>query len=155
MPTRAEDIEREIEDTRAGMSRTAAAIERRLNPAGLVEDALSWLRGAPSGGAPDGGVAALVARNPLPVALIGIGTLWLAWEIVRGRSGAPEAESAAAWPEGQPASRHHAHVEDDGSTAAPGLSPLADELLGRRSGVHAASDAAEAFADSGDEHKGQ
>lgn len=152
MATRSEEIEREIEDTRRGMSRTAAEIERRLRAENIMDSAVSWLRNNPRGRALTDDVMDAVARNPLPVVLIGIGVLWLAWEL-GGRRPAGQLDRYTPMrrrmgPD-RSASRHHVHVEDDGMAARPGRSPDPDELLGRVPGGRPARDAAEAFREAG------
>lgn len=152
MATRSEEIEREIEDTRRDMSRTAAEIERRLRAENIMDSATTWLKSSPRGRALTEDVTDVVARNPLPVVLIGIGVLWLAWEMSRSRS--PQrlnryTPMRRRMGPDQPAARHHAHVEDEGASASPGRSPDPDDLLGRVPGTHTAREAAEAFREAG------
>ncbi len=152
MATRSEEIEREIEDTRRDMSRTAAEIERRLRAENIMDNAMSWLRTSPRGRALTEDVTDVVSRNPMPVVLIGIGVLWLAWEMSRSRS--PQrlnryTPMRRRMGPDYPASRHHTHVEDEGSAAYPGRAPDPDDLLGRVPGTHSAREAAEAFREAG------
>lgn len=79
--TRAE-IERtraEIERTRADMSETVDAIQGRLSPENLKEQAKDRVREATVGRAQEAGsgVVETIRQNPLPAALAGIGLGWL------------------------------------------------------------------------------
>lgn len=152
MSNRSEDIERDIEATRRDMSRTAAEIERRLQPEHMLDSALGWVQGNPRGRALLDEVGEVVARNPLPLALIGVGIAWLAFEATRR----PRRRHLAGYePMRQrlgpdiPADRHHAHVEDGGQASLRGRSPDPDELLGRGRSPQSARDAAEAFRQQG------
>lgn len=71
-----EEIESDIERTRAEVSSTLDAIQQKLTPGQLIDQAVSYARtslpadfGANLGNA--------VRDNPLPVALVGIGLAWL------------------------------------------------------------------------------
>ena len=68
----AEDIERELERTRAGIDGTASAIQDRLTPEAVFDHALAYLRGP-------GGRRILEAaqRNPLPAVLAAVAIGWL------------------------------------------------------------------------------
>jgi len=127
MPTRAEQIERDINASRSHMSRTAEAIERRLSPDGLLDGAISWLRSSPKGRALLNDVTDTVTRNPLPFVVLGIGLGWLAWEVSKasrqGRAGQRSMRQGA----GQ------------------GVDP--DRILGRHGNPRSAREAAEAFRD--------
>jgi ElaB/YqjD/DUF883 family membrane-anchored ribosome-binding protein len=73
---RPQEIQAEIERTRAEMDGTLSAIEQRLTPGQLVDQGLDYLRhsGAEEFASNLGGS---VKQNPLPVALVGIGLAWL------------------------------------------------------------------------------
>lgn len=71
-----EQIEREIEATRREMSQTIDAIQQRLSPDYLMDQAMGYLRTGPGTFANNIGKA--VRDNPIPVALVGIGVAWLA-----------------------------------------------------------------------------
>jgi ElaB/YqjD/DUF883 family membrane-anchored ribosome-binding protein len=71
-----ERIESEIEQTRAEVSSTIDAIQRKLTPGQLMDQAVDYLRtSAPA----DFGnnLSRSIRENPLPVALIGVGVAWL------------------------------------------------------------------------------
>lgn len=74
---RPEEIERDIERTRAEVSSTIDAIQEKLTPGEMMDQALQYIRG--SGGGDFGRALGRAVRdNPMPVALIGVGLAWLA-----------------------------------------------------------------------------
>lgn len=80
---RPQEIEREIERTRSEMSGTLHEIQRRLSPERLVDDGLRYLRqGGPARFAVNLGETAV--REPVPLALIGVGVAWLMFSSYRG-----------------------------------------------------------------------
>lgn len=78
-----EQIERDIRDTRAEVGATLDAIQSKLTPGQMMDQALGYLRTSLPA---DFGrnMNETVRNNPLPVALVGIG---LAWMMASGRSG--------------------------------------------------------------------
>lgn len=101
------EIERtraEIERTRAGMSETVDAIQVRLSPENIKEQAKDRVKEATVGKAKDAGnsVVETIKENPLPAALTGLGIGWILAK-ARQRSTAPplhirEYEAAGAYP---------------------------------------------------------
>jgi ElaB/YqjD/DUF883 family membrane-anchored ribosome-binding protein len=90
-PTDAE-IERtraEIERTRADMSETVDAIQERLSPENLKEQAKDTIKEATVGRAQEAGsgIVETIRANPLPAALTGIGLGWLLVSARRSGSG--------------------------------------------------------------------
>jgi hypothetical protein len=73
---RSEAILAEIVRTRTDMDATLHAIERRLTPGQLMDQSLDYLRRS-GGGEFISNLGTSVKRNPLPVALAGIGLAWL------------------------------------------------------------------------------
>ncbi|WP_109119340.1 DUF3618 domain-containing protein [Azospirillum sp. TSO22-1] len=75
------DIESDIRGIRARMDSTLNEIEFRLSPGQLTghvgDVARDVIEGRPTR------VATAIRNNPIPVALIGIGALWLAWAVSR------------------------------------------------------------------------
>ncbi len=72
-----QQLEREIEHTRARLDGTIDAIQERLSPGQLMDQAMRYMR--------EGGAGTFVntlgntiRNHPMPVALIGAGALWLA-----------------------------------------------------------------------------
>ncbi len=68
-------MEQEINHTRERIGRTVEALEERLSPGQLMDQALGFARD--HGGDFATGVASSVRRNPLPVIVTGLGILWL------------------------------------------------------------------------------
>lgn len=72
-----EQIEREIEQTRRNTAATLAAIEDRLAPGRLMDEAWSYLRTSGQGQTFVSNLSATVRDNPIPVALLAISLAWL------------------------------------------------------------------------------
>jgi hypothetical protein len=75
-------IERENALTRIRLAETLDAIEGRLSPSYLMEQAMAYLRDEASEWGAE--VGAFVRRNPLPMAVLGVGLGWLAFTLLRG-----------------------------------------------------------------------
>ena len=71
----AEDIEHEIARTRGEMADTLTAIERKLSPQQIMDQAVDTMRDFLSDRSR---VAEMVRDNPIPLALVGLGLGWLA-----------------------------------------------------------------------------
>src|SRR3712207_1087798 len=78
----------EIERTRADMSETVDAIQERLSPENLKEQAKDRVKEATVGRAQEAGsgIVETIRANPLPAALTGIGLGWLLVSARRSRS---------------------------------------------------------------------
>ena len=81
-----EEIERDIEQTRANIDRTLTDLQHRLAPSALIDRALASTRvksGLRSAGAGTADMAANLGRvmssNPVPVLLTAVGITWLAF----------------------------------------------------------------------------
>lgn len=72
---KADEIQEEIERTRGEMASTLDAIERKLSPRQLMDQAVDTMRGIASD---QSRVGTVVRDNPIPLALIGLGLGWLA-----------------------------------------------------------------------------
>ncbi|HSV28326.1 MAG TPA: DUF3618 domain-containing protein [Candidatus Omnitrophota bacterium] len=70
-----DDIQEEIERTRDEMASTLNAIEQKLSPRQLMDQAVDTMREIASD---QSRVGAVVRDNPIPLALIGLGLGWLA-----------------------------------------------------------------------------
>ena len=81
----------EIERTRADMSETANAIQRRLSPENLKEQAKDRVREATVGAAQEAGssITDTIRENPVPWALTGIGLGWLLMNTRKQRAEQP------------------------------------------------------------------
>jgi len=168
-----EQIEREIEQTRRNTAATLAAIEDRLAPGRLMDEAWSYLRTSGQGQTFVSNLSATVRDNPIPVALLAISLAWLAiassrkdtrreefrgedypGEGVLGEDDAILTEDAFRSSHAPAYSHrvdyvdpdhHHEHVSRSRADAPAGVSPSPDTLLGRERGGLSASDAARVF----------
>lgn len=70
-----EEIERDLEQTRSEISRTIDAIQDKITPGQLANDAYGFIRSGSGDFAKSLGVAA--KNNPVPFALMGVGLAWL------------------------------------------------------------------------------
>ena len=93
---RTEQIEDDIARKRAEVSSTIDAIQEKLTPGQMMDQAIHYLRDS---GAGDFGanLGRQVRDNPLPVALIGVGVAWLAM------GGRTRGHDAPAWTTGRDA----------------------------------------------------
>lgn len=82
-----EEIASDIERTRAEMSSTIDAIQNKMTPGQLMDQAFAYARTSlPADFGTNLGNA--VRQNPVPVALVGIGLAWLAMSGQKGSAGA-------------------------------------------------------------------
>ena len=87
-----EEIERDLNRARAQVSATIDAIQQRMTPGELMDQAYHYLRhSAPADFGANLGQT--VRHNPVPVTLIGVGIAWL---MAQGRHGAADAAYARA-----------------------------------------------------------
>ena len=72
----AAEIEREVKQERAHVERTLDELQDRFSPGQLVDQAVTYLRG--SGGADFmRNLGETVKQNPVPLALVGVGLVWM------------------------------------------------------------------------------
>jgi hypothetical protein len=165
-----EQIEREIERTRQDTAATLAAIEERLSPGRLMDEAWSYLRSSGQGQSFMNNLSQTVRDNPIPVALMAISIVWLA--IAGSRKDKSRADSfdrdygydygedavltEDAFRHGGMRGRigsaeyvdsdtHHTHVSSSRENAPAGMAPSPDALLGRERSGLSASEAARVF----------
>jgi ElaB/YqjD/DUF883 family membrane-anchored ribosome-binding protein len=86
-----EQIQRDIERTRAEMGQTLDSIRQKLSPGQMLDEALDYLKGSGLSQF-SSNLSDTVKHNPIPVALIGVGIAWLAM----GGSRPPYA-AASSW----------------------------------------------------------
>jgi hypothetical protein len=72
-----EQIQRDIERTRAEMGNTLDTIRQKLSPGQMLDEALDYLKGS-SLSKFSSNLGETVQHNPIPVSLIGVGIAWLA-----------------------------------------------------------------------------
>lgn len=77
-----EEIESEIAMTRAEMDDTLDALQRKLSPGQILDQALAYVRSGPGEFASN--FTGTIKQNPVPVALLGIS---LGWLMMAGRNG--------------------------------------------------------------------
>jgi hypothetical protein len=161
-----EQIEREIEQTRRNTAATLAAIEDRLAPGRLMDEAWNYLRTSGQGQTFVSNLSATVRDNPIPVALLAISLAWLAIASSRKETRRDKAyddfhdddailtedafRSSHAPAHSQQVEyvdpdHHHEHVSRSRADARQGVSPTPDTLLGREHGGLSARDAARVF----------
>lgn len=81
----AAEIEREVREERAHVEETLDAIQDRLSPGQLVDQAVTYLR--TSGGSDFlRNLGDSVRQNPIPIALVGVGLAWMMFASNRGDS---------------------------------------------------------------------
>jgi hypothetical protein len=96
----AAEIEREVQESRADIEHTLGAIQERLSPGQLVDQALGYFRGG-RGADFARNLGDSIAANPIPIALMGVG---LAWMMMGGQRSARNGEGAGSghWDERSP-----------------------------------------------------
>ena len=92
------EIEREIARTRARLGSTLDAIEDRLSPEHLMEQGMAYLR--EEAGEWGGELGDFVRRNPLPVAVLGLGIGLVVYSAVRSNRQDDWDDDFGAGPEG-------------------------------------------------------
>lgn len=115
----------EIERTRADMSETVDAIQNKLSPQNLKEQAKDRVREATVGRAQEAGsgVAETIRQNPLPAALTGIGLGWLLMSARKQSSASrPGHGDGGAYPAA------YAESESEGSSAGAALGDARDKV---------------------------
>jgi ElaB/YqjD/DUF883 family membrane-anchored ribosome-binding protein len=130
----------EIERTRAGMSETVDAIQERLSPENLKEQAKDRVKEATVGKAQEAGsgIVDTVKANPLPAALTGIGLGWLLVNARKQSTSRPTYRDAtyrdAAYVEGYstgaypPAGYPPRYEDESGSSAGQALGNARDKV---------------------------
>ena len=126
----------EIERTRADMSETVDAIQERLSPENLKEQAKDRVKEATVGRAQGAGSSIMetIRENPLPAALTGIGLGWLLMSARRQQSsGQPRFQDRRYYDyDYPPAYDYQPRYEEGTTTTTSGSSvPSAGEALGR------------------------
>jgi hypothetical protein len=123
------ELEHDIEETRARLDRTIDQIQGRLSPASIVDEMLGTVRQSPASGLYDGALAA-VRRNPVPVMLIVAGVGWLVHRVAREAQRRQHLEATMNGAESVPVlNTGTARVYDpDRPTAHPAADRVADGM---------------------------
>ncbi|HYF59708.1 MAG TPA: DUF3618 domain-containing protein [Burkholderiaceae bacterium] len=125
-PRRPDQIEDDIARTRAEVSSTIDAIQSKLTPGEIMDQALQYLR---TNGTGEFGrnLGRSVRENPLPVALIGVGIAWL---MVGGGRRASSGTTSSRWTDASRSRSTYATgtgtYDDDTLAAEVGLSDFDD-----------------------------
>lgn len=88
-----EVIERDLEQTRARLDATIDALQQKLSPGEMIDQAIGYLKES-GGGEMGRSLLETVRQNPVPVALAGIGIAWLMVATARGNQ--PASASASS-----------------------------------------------------------
>ncbi|MDA8230533.1 MAG: DUF3618 domain-containing protein [Magnetospirillum sp.] len=133
-----DEIQQQIERTRGEMAGTLQAIERKLSPLQLLDQAVDIMRGLTSDGSQ---VRSMMREHPLPLALIGLGIGWLAVEgTLRARRANGEAYGKG---EGRPAPSEPGYPTAAGAGSS-GYGAEGEEGMASMAGETAASRIAQA-----------
>jgi ElaB/YqjD/DUF883 family membrane-anchored ribosome-binding protein len=100
-----EQLEREAQATRARIEQTLAELRLRISPGQIVDQAVDYARDT-TGGDFVRNLSRQVAENPVPVALMGAGLVWLMMAPRRPRDGALEETGDGSVDTTEPASRN-------------------------------------------------
>ena len=99
----AAEIERDVQQSRADIEHTLDAIQERLSPGQLVDQAVGYFRGG-RGVDFARNLGDSIAANPIPVTLMGVGLAWMMISGQRtGRNG--DREGSAYWGRGSGSGR--------------------------------------------------
>lgn len=134
------EIERDIEQTRADVSATIDAIQSKLTPGQMMDQAIAYARNSLPA---DFGrnLADTTRNNPVPVALIGIGIAWLAMSGRQGSAGGQGArDSSQNWLNDGEESSESSMTERARQISRDARSRLSETVEGARSAMHHATD---------------
>lgn len=87
----AAEIEQEVRRSRADLEETLDAIQERLSPGQLLDQAFGYFRGG--GGEFVRNLGGTISHNPVPVTLLGIGLAWMMMSDQRSRRAGGRGES--------------------------------------------------------------
>jgi hypothetical protein len=129
-------IEHDLERTRARLDATIGALQDKLSPGQLVDQALDYFRS--SGGAEFGrNLKDNVQNNPMPVALVGVGLAWLMMggsrqpEPTRGYRGSARVYSYESadipWEDDEPLTEEQRGLMDRANEAAASIKRTGSE----------------------------
>jgi ElaB/YqjD/DUF883 family membrane-anchored ribosome-binding protein len=124
------DLEREGDEIRADLDRTLDEIQRRFNPAELMDRSMEYFRENGSELLREAGDT--IRRNPVPLLLTAAGLVWLTASVAKSRSSSSYAsESGSASQFAGRASRSYTGSDDYGSEYESGDGSTSDRLRGR------------------------
>ncbi|HEY8380887.1 MAG TPA: DUF3618 domain-containing protein [Microvirga sp.] len=112
------DLERDIEESRARLDLTIHRLQDKMSASGIVDDVLGTLRVNQYGSIVDHAMA-VVRRNPVPVMLVAAGVGWLIYRMAKDEERATRARTLAyAEPELPLVTPGQARIYD------PGMEPV-------------------------------
>jgi hypothetical protein len=98
-----QDMQREVQESRAEVEETLEAIQERLSPGQMFEQVVDYMRSS-NGSDFLRNLGTMVRDNPVPVALVGTGLVWLM--LSSSRSGRADDDEDDGLPESYGESRH-------------------------------------------------
>ena len=110
-----QEVEREVQQSRADVEETLEAIQERLSPGQMFEQVVDYMRSS-NGGDFLRNLGTVVRDNPVPVALVGTGLVWLM--LSSSRAGRREYDDADELLEGYRNSRHGNELSEDAGQSA-------------------------------------
>ncbi len=126
MSPSAQELEQEIEESRARLDLTIDRMQDRLSVSGIADDLMGTVREAEFGSVFDTALD-VVRRNPLPVLLIAAGASWLAWRMAQEvRRPRARFDSVPTGEEIPVLSRGEARVNDPDLSPRPPTQDLAE-----------------------------
>src|SRR5680860_50607 len=123
-------IEAELDRTRGEMSETLDALQEKLSPGPMFDEALNYFRNS-GGGEFASNFKHSITQNPVPVTLVGVGLAWLA---LAGRGSASSSDPFDASDYDDPYQPHAEYPEDwaasqpEGLEAVSGVTVSGDEV---------------------------
>lgn len=113
------DLERDIEQTRARLDLTIDRLQDKLSMSGIVDDVLGSMRANQYGSAFDHALN-VIRRNPVPVMLVAAGVGWLIHRMGSGTA-RPNGASRVAYDDAEMpvVDRHRPRIYEPVTTAVP------------------------------------
>lgn len=127
------DIERDIEESRAKLDLTIDRIQDKLSVSGIVDDMLGQVRRTPYAAAYDNALD-VIRRNPVPVMLVAAGIGWLLYRANRDRRAPVRGVAFRPYDDAVPpartgTSRVYSSAPTPVAPLQGGTDPLADRLV--------------------------
>ena len=110
-----QEVQREVQQSRAELEDTLEAIQERLSPGQMFEQVVDYMRSS-NGSDFLRNLGTMVRDNPVPVALVGTGIVWLM--LSSSRSGRRQHEDEDDLPESYGESRYGNELNEDAGQSA-------------------------------------
>jgi hypothetical protein len=121
-----QEMEREVQQSRAELEETLEAIQERLSPGQMFEQAVDYMRSS-NGNDFLRNLGTMVRDNPVPVALVGTGLVWLM--LSSSRSGRREYDDEDDLLESYGESRYGHELSEDAGQSGSGWAEGARETV--------------------------